>query len=176
MTHQGTLFLDEVGTMPPAIQPKLLRVLEDGVVRPIGAKSGHKVDVRVASATNKSDDSLRQGLFYRLSRFNLALPPLRARLEDIPGLLHHLLSLFAKEMRRSIPPVSEAAIEQLLTYDFPGNVRELKNIAERALIECNCGAITPEHLVLRIRDNIATPDHGGDVRLGSLEQAELQLI
>jgi DNA-binding NtrC family response regulator len=152
MADGGTLFLDEIGDMPPEIQGKLLRVLEDGEVWRIGAGQGRKVDVRVLAATNSDlqqkirEGVFRQDLYFRLARFTVTAPPLRERREDIPPLAHHFLRLLSAEMGREAPALSPEAIDRLARYDFPGNVRELKNIIERALIESGGAEIRPHHL------------------------------
>jgi len=152
MAHEGTLFLDEIGEMPLELQAKLLRVLEDGQVQRIGEKDGRKVDVRVVAATNQDlarqiqNSGFRQDLYFRLARFTVDAPPLRERREDIPLLVQHFLRLFAGEMGRDAPDLSPEALEILHGYSFPGNVRELKNIIERAVIECREGSIQPHHL------------------------------
>ena len=150
----GTLFLDEVGDMPYELQTKLLRVLEDGEVMPLGAKQSHKVDVRVVAATNVDLDTkikegaFRQDLYYRIARFAVEVPPLRERQEDIPLLAQHFLQLFAREMGIAAPMLSEGAVLVLGGYDYPGNIRELKNIVERALIESQGGDIEAQHVHL----------------------------
>ena len=150
----GTLFLDEVGDMPYDLQVKLLRVLEDGEVMPLGAKKSHAVDVRVVAATNADltagihDGSFRQDLYYRVARFTVEVPPLRERREDIPLLAQHFLQLFAAEMGIEAPVLNEAAQRALQEGEFAGNIRELKNVVERALIESQGGDIGSEHLQL----------------------------
>ena len=150
----GTLFLDEVGDMPYDLQVKLLRVLEDGQVRSLGAQESHPVDVRVVAATNVDladkiqEGSLRQDLYYRLARFTVEVPPLRERKEDIPLLAQHFLQLFAREMGLEPPALGKEVVSLLASYDYPGNVRELKNIVEHALIESQGGDIGSEHLHL----------------------------
>ena len=150
--HEGTLFLDEMGEMPLELQAKLLRVLEDGEVWRVGAREGRKVDVRVLAATNLNLQrqiqvgAFRQDLYFRLARFTVTAPPLRQRQEDIALLAQHFLQLFAHEMGREAPELSEEVVRTLEAYDFPGNVRELKNIIERALIESSGGEIRPYHL------------------------------
>ncbi|MBI2952533.1 sigma-54-dependent Fis family transcriptional regulator, partial [bacterium] len=152
MADEGTLFLDEIGDMPPELQGKLLRVLEDGEVWRIGAGQGKKVDVRVLAATNADlqqkirEGAFRQDLYFRLARFTVAAPPLRERREDISLLTHHFLRLLSAEMGREPPALSPEALHRLTDYDFPGNVRELKNIIERALIESGGAEIRPHHL------------------------------
>ena len=150
----GTLFLDEISELPPALQPKLLRVLDDGIVTPVGATAGRRVEVRVLAASNADFQRLtaagrfREDLYYRLARFTVEVPPLRERREDIPLLANHFLRLFAAEMAVPHAAISPAALESLQAYDFPGNVRELKNIVERALIESGGETIGEEHLHL----------------------------
>jgi len=152
MAHEGTLFLDEIGEMPLGLQAKLLRVLEDGEVWGIGAKESRQVDVRILAATNVDlqqliqQDAFRQDLYYRLARFTVVAPPLRERQEDIPLLARHFLRLFATEMGREPPPLGDEVLEHLRQYAFPGNVRELKNVIERALIESGDEEIRPEYL------------------------------
>ena len=148
MADGGTLFLDEIGTMPSVIQPKLLRVLEDGLIRPLGARHDRHVDVRILAATNAQRSAFREDLYFRLARYTVDVPPLRERREDIPLLAGHFLKLFAVEMGIGPPAFSAAAVAHLADYDFPGNVRELKNIVERALIESGGADIGAEHLRL----------------------------
>jgi DNA-binding NtrC family response regulator len=151
----GTLFLDEIGDMPAALQAKLLRVLEDGEITPVGATKPRRVDVRVVAATNvdltKKIDSgeFRKDLFFRLARYTVETPPLREHPKDIPLLANHFLTLFATEMGMTPPTWSSEALELLEGYPFPGNVRELKNIIERALIECGGKVIQPRHVRLQ---------------------------
>jgi transcriptional regulator with GAF, ATPase, and Fis domain len=148
----GTLFLDEIGDMPADLQAKLLRVLEDGVITPVGADQGRPVDVRLVSATNLDLEAaiaagtFRQDLYFRLASFPVSVPPLRQRPEDIPLLVDHFLALFSAEMGQGPPALDPDALEQLRAHAFPGNIRELKNIVERALIESAGGEILPGHL------------------------------
>ena len=148
----GTLFLDEIGDMSLALQAKLLRVLEDGCVMPIGAARERRVDVRILAATNTdlqakmSQGGFRSDLYYRLAQFTVAVPPLRDHPEDIPLLADHLLQMFATEMGLPKPPLSDDARSALTAYAFPGNVRELKNIIERALLESEGATIRTEHI------------------------------
>jgi DNA-binding NtrC family response regulator len=150
----GTLFLDEIGEMPVSLQAKLLRVLEDKSVTPLGAANARKINVRIVSATNldlaqcRAAGSFRQDLYFRLAGFTINLPPLRERREDIPLLAEHLLEVFARDMGLEPPAIALAAIARLEHYSFPGNVRELKNIIERALIEGAGKTILPEHIHL----------------------------
>ena len=154
MAAGGTLFLDEIGDMPAALQVKLLRVLEDGQVMPVGAGEARRVDVRVIAATNAdlaariASGTFRQDLYFRLARYTIQTPPLRERLNDVPLLASHFLKIFAAEMGRPAPLLSAATVAALRTYPFPGNIRELKNIIERALIGSGGETILPEHLQL----------------------------
>jgi DNA-binding NtrC family response regulator len=154
LADRGTLFLDEIGDMPVALQAKLLRVLEDGVVVPVGASHARRVDVRVVAATNAdlheriSQGLFREDLYFRLARYLVEIPPLRARTDDVRLLAEHFLELFAAEMGVPSPVLTERALQLLEGYAFPGNVRELKNMIERALIESGGGPIEPGHLRL----------------------------
>jgi DNA-binding NtrC family response regulator len=150
----GTLFLDEIGDMPVSLQVKLLRVLEDGCVTPVGGAETRRVDVRVIAATNADLEAriaagtFRQDLYFRLARYLVATPPLRERSEDVPLLAAHYLKIFSADMGRQPPALSREALAALKSYDFPGNIRELKNIIERALIESGGETILAEHLHL----------------------------
>ncbi len=154
LAHGGTLFLDEIGDMPASMQAKLLRVLEDGEVTPIGASVSRKVDVRVVAATNSHlsgqipTGAFRRDLFFRLAQFTVQVPPLRERREDIPLLAEHFMKVFAKEMGIKPPRLSARAVAVLTGYEFPGNIRELKNIMERSLIESGGAEVLPSHLHL----------------------------
>lgn len=186
----GTLFLDEIGDMPSTLQAKLLRVLEDGEITPVGAAQSHRVDVRVLSATNAdlqakiASGDFRQDLYFRLARYTVETPPLRERREDLPLLASHFLNLFATEMGLSAPPLTQEAVATLRAYTFPGNVRELKNVMERALILSAGRPMRPEHLQLphatpklsvSVVEAKPSPSAIGDVPL-NLEDAELVLI
>jgi len=154
MADGGTLFLDEIGDMPAILQGKLLRVLEDGEVTPVGSNKPRRVDVRVVSATNAdlpekmASGNFRQDLFFRLARFTVQTPSLRERKEDIPLLAAHFLHVFATEMGMTPPGLSDEAWGVLTAYSFPGNIRELKNVMERALILSGGKPISTKHLQL----------------------------
>jgi transcriptional regulator with GAF, ATPase, and Fis domain len=136
----GTIFLDEVGELPADLQPKLLRVLQEGEYERVGEDATRKVDVRVIAATNLNlaDEvrahRFRQDLFYRLNVFPLELPPLRARADDIPLLAMHAITEVSKRLRMQAPTLTQADAARLQQYDWPGNVRELQNVVERAVI------------------------------------------
>ncbi|TVQ97220.1 MAG: sigma-54-dependent Fis family transcriptional regulator [Deltaproteobacteria bacterium] len=137
--HGGTLFLDEVGELPPATQVKLLRVLQERTVKRVGAEREEEVDCRVLAATNRDlreqveSGAFREDLYYRLNVIELRVPPLRDRREDIPLLARHFVQRFAAEMGRDITDIAPDAMEALLAHRFPGNVRELENLMERAV-------------------------------------------
>jgi transcriptional regulator with GAF, ATPase, and Fis domain len=150
--HGGTLLIDEVCELPLALQTKLLRVLETGAIRRIGGTNYHKIDVRVIAATNRDIQQMvdcgefRQDLYYRLSAFPVHVPPLRERKSDIPAIAEHFLGR-SEDGDRHLPLPPEV-IEALLAHDYPGNIRELRNIIERAAILAADSPIGPEHLVL----------------------------
>ncbi len=154
----GTLFLDEVTEMPASLQSKLLRVLQEGEIRPIGASHEKKVDVRIVAATNRklekevAQGRFREDLYYRLNVFPIRVPPLRERREDIPPLAEHFLKRYSVELGRPAAGFSQQAMELLQAYDFPGNVRELQNEVQRLMIQLEGdGFVTPELLSPRIR-------------------------
>ena len=149
--HGGTLLLDEIAEMPAALQVKLLRVLQSGEIRRLGATQVATIDVRVIAATNRdlavmiADGSFREDLFYRLNVIEVVLPPLRERREDIPALAEHFMARAAGKLGRDVR-LSADAVERLLRYPWPGNVRELENALERAAILARGDAVTPEDL------------------------------
>jgi transcriptional regulator with GAF, ATPase, and Fis domain len=157
----GTVFLDEVGDLPVELQPKLLRVLQEGEYERVGEDGTRKVDVRVIAATNHdlADEvrarRFRQDLFYRLNVFPLELPPLRARKDDIPQLAAHIVARMSKRHRIPAPPLTAEDVERLRRYDWPGNIRELQNVIERAVI-LSKGA--------RLRLDVALPRCAGATR------------
>lgn len=146
--HGGTIFLDEIGEMPLHLQTKLLRVLQDYEVRPIGSDKSIFVDVRVIAATNRDLDvevqqgNFRKDLFYRLSVMTLTIPPLRNRREDIPALTRRFLNYFRYKIGKDITGITQQALQALSNYDWPGNVRELMNVIERAMLLCKSNQIT----------------------------------
>jgi two-component system response regulator AtoC len=147
LAGRGSIFLDEIGEMPVALQIKLLRVLQEKKVRRLGGNSDIPINARIISATNRDlaalikEGRFREDLYYRLNVFRISLPPLRERKEDIPLLADHILSRLCVRMGRPCPEFSPGVIETLAAYPFPGNVRELENILERALIYCEGEAI-----------------------------------
>ncbi len=152
--HGGTLLLDEIGDMPLSLQAKLLRVLQEGEVRPLGATAAHKVDVRIIAATHRdlvamvAQGSFREDLYYRLAQFPIELPPLRERDGDVLLLAREFGQQASIALGRESVSWSSAALDQLSSYAFPGNVRELKCLVERAVLLCDDGVILPVHLSL----------------------------
>jgi len=156
MAHEGTLFLDEIAEMPLALQPKLLRVLEDGRVRRLGGKRERQFDVRLIAATNREprqaieEKILREDLFYRLNVFTIELPPLRGR-SDLPLLVQHLLGRLNEKHGTAVEGFGDEANRLLAEYAWPGNVRELRNVLERAVVLAKAGWLEPTHLPPYIR-------------------------
>ncbi len=147
LADKGTLFLDEVGDIPPALQPKLLRVLQEQEFERLGSARTHHVDVRLVAATNRdltemaNQGQFRSDLYYRLNVFPVLLPPLRARREDIPALVMHFVEIFGKRMGRQIEHVPDETMSALNSYQWPGNIRELQNLIERAVILSKDGVL-----------------------------------
>jgi two-component system response regulator AtoC len=152
----GTIFLDEIGELPLSLQVKLLRVLQENEIRPVGDSKPMKVNVRVIAATAKNLEEevkrglFREDLFYRLNVLAIALPPLRERPEDIPQLCRNFLGRFNAKMGKTIQDITPAAMGRLLDYSWPGNVRELENAIERAVLLAEDTVLSPEHLPLEI--------------------------
>jgi transcriptional regulator with GAF, ATPase, and Fis domain len=154
----GTLFLDEMGEMPLTLQAKLLRVLQEGTIRPVGATAEKQVDVRIICATNRDlaveveKGRFRQDLYYRLMVFPILLPPLRDRREDVPALAAHFLKRYADEYRVELPGFTQDALDALASYNWPGNIRELENEIQRLVIQAEQGHwIEPTDLSPRLR-------------------------
>ena len=178
----GTVFLDEIGEMVPALQAKLLRFLEEKAFKRVGAAVDVHVDVRVIAATNRNlEDEVAKGrfrhdLFYRLNVLPIALPPLRAHVEDIPVLAAFFVDGFNREFRKTVLGATPASIRLLQSYGWPGNVRELRNVIERAMLLCETDRLEPSDFsALRLStpsaDGFELPAHGLD-----LEQVERQFV
>jgi two-component system response regulator PilR (NtrC family) len=157
--HRGTIFLDEIGELPLAMQVRLLRVLQDRQIVPVGGTGAISVDVRVVAATNRDLERLvaegrfREDLYYRLNVIRIETPSLRARPEDIPLLLLHLLRTCSARHGKTVERVSPRTLRTLCTYSYPGNIRELENIIDHAITLCDSDALTeqdlPAHLLAR---------------------------
>lgn len=157
----GTILLDEIGDVSPAMQARLLRVLQERTIEPLGAVRPIKVNVRVVAATNQDlqelvqNGTFRRDLYYRINVFALKLPLLRERREDIPLLVEHFISKFNRLQNKNVVGVTEDAMRILLDYDYPGNVRELENMIEHAFILCRTSFIEPRHLPLSSRQKLS---------------------
>ncbi len=147
LADKGTLFLDEIGDIPPALQPKLLRVLQEQEFERLGSTRTHQVNVRLVAATNRDLEEMvnhgqfRSDLYYRLNVFPVQLPPLRERREDIPALVTHFVERFGRRMGREIENIPLETMSALSSYPWPGNIRELQNLIERAVILSNDGVL-----------------------------------
>jgi len=185
---RGTLFLDEIGEMTPTMQVKLLRALQEKVVRKVGGNEEEPVDVRIIAATNQdleariASGDFREDLFYRINVLPIHLPPLRQRREDIPLLVDFFLQKYCKQMDMAPKPISVEAMQMLESYDWPGNVRELENLIERALALSHAETITtrdlPVHLLTHRKmssDLIELPEEGLDLEK-YLEGIRIQLM
>ncbi len=185
----GTLLLDEIGEMPAAMQSKLLRILQDGQIRPVGENRERRLDVRVLAATNRDLETgiaagrFRADLFYRLETFTLAVPPLRARGEDIDLLVAHFIARHGAASSHRVETIAPEALARLRAYTFPGNVRELSNAIERAAAFCRSGEIVSDDLPERIgrsRPAPGTPGTGfalsGAGELPPLRELELRYV
>jgi DNA-binding NtrC family response regulator len=161
--HGGTLFLDEVSEMPPDLQVKFLRVLEEKRVTPVGGNESREVDFRLVAATNRDlaaeidSGKFRQDLYYRLSVVTVVIPPLRERRDDIPLLVERFRDVFAKEHGKPVTGVTPAALSALVAYDWPGNVRELKNVLESAILFAAGGRIDVNDLPAAVRGRVTVP-------------------
>ena len=149
LADKGTLFLDEVGDIPPGLQPKLLRVLQEQEFERLGSTRTHQVDVRLVAATNRNlvdmvkRNEFRSDLYYRLNVFPIPLPPLRGRREDIPALVKHFVEIYARRMDKEIEHIPPEAMSALITYQWPGNIRELQNFIERSVILTSGNVLQP---------------------------------
>ena len=179
--HGGTLFLDEVAELSPALQAKLLRVLQEKEIRPVGSTKTHVVNARVIAATNKnleaavSNGSFRQDLFYRLNVVNIVVPPLRDRPADIPPLIAYFLRRFNERFRREVKGIAPDALTAMTAYDFPGNVRELENLLERAFALGARDEIERANLP-ELSVKVEAPAATSTEPLPTLDQAERDLI
>ena len=171
----GTIFLDEIGDISPAMQVRLLRVLQDRIVEPLGSVESIKVDVRIVAATNKElaqlvrEGRFRDDLYYRIRVVQLKIPDLRQRREDIPLLVDHLVAKFTSLQGKDIAGVSDEVMARLMEYDYPGNVRELENIIEQAFVLCRGGLIELRHLPPELRPF-------GTIGIGQIQPTSLKVM
>jgi len=182
MADGGTIFLDEIGDLPIALQPKLLHAVEEKTITPIGGTRAVRVDVKVISATNRDIDRMvaegefREDLFFRLNAFHIHVPPLRDRIEDIEDLVPFFLERFSKEFKKKDMAMGEEAFSVLMAYHWPGNVRELRNVIERAVLSCPGGIVEVRDLPNRLRLKRETPQAGATPSHLDLEAQERILI
>lgn len=173
LADKGTVFFDEIGEMDIALQSKVLRAIQEGEIDRVGGTSTIHVDIRVIAASNKdleaavAGKTFREDLYYRLSVFPINLPPLRERKDDIPALVEHFISKFSLEMNTPLKNIDQDALDTLSDYSWKGNIRELENVIERAMILCEGDLITGKHLSLAPSTGASIGDVGG----GTLEEA-----
>ena len=177
LADSGTIFLDEIGDISPAMQARLLRVLQERVIEPLGATEPLKVDIRVVAATNKDlaelvgQGKFREDLYYRIRIIHLKLPALRERREDIPLLVERMVAKFNRLQGKDVAGISEEVMVQLMEHDYPGNVRELENIIEQAFVMCRGAWIELHHLPPELRPAAARGDGtGGSMSLRAMER------
>ncbi len=181
LAEGGTIFLDEIGDVSPAMQSKLLRVLQERTFEPLGSVKPVKVDVRVIAATNRELSRLvrkgtfREDLYYRINIARLCLPPLSERREDVPLLIEHFISKFNQLQGKHIMGVSDEAMMSLLDHDYPGNIRELENVVEHAFVLCPSGLIELRHLPAEVRGHqpLDTEQTHGMMSLKALERVHI---
>jgi transcriptional regulator with PAS, ATPase and Fis domain len=160
LAEGGTLFLDEIGDVSPAMQVRLLRILQEKTFEPLGGTDVVRADVRIVAATHRdlstlvAEGGFRQDLYYRINVVTLALPPLRERKEDIPLLVEHFIHRFNRLQGKNVAGVTDGVLSCLMSHDFPGNIRELENILEHAFVLCQGGMIEPKHLPEPLRSEV----------------------
>lgn len=177
----GTIFLDEIGDIAPALQIKLLRVIQENEFKPVGSNENRKVDVRIIAATHRDLDALvksgkfREDLYYRLKVIEIELPPLRERMEDLDLLVEHFLSRYAQKNKKSVSHISEEALELLRNYGWPGNIRELEHAIERAVAMSNTSVLFVEDFPSEIsKRNLSEPNaEGPSTSLEEMEKAHI---
>jgi DNA-binding NtrC family response regulator len=180
--HEGTLFLDEIGDLSLPLQAKLLRVIQEQWIKPVGGNEDHKVDVRLVVATHRNLEEMmrtgqfREDLYYRLNVISILLPPLRDRRGDIPILIDHFLARHEHDTGQAAPRFSGEALGLMQSYGWPGNVRELENVVERALLLSTHGVITPESLPPRLLGRPASPAPSGFRSLDEVTERYVQQV
>jgi formate hydrogenlyase transcriptional activator len=173
LADKGTLFLDEVGDIPPGLQPKLLRVLQEQEFERLGSTRTHQVDVRLVAATNRNlvdmvkRNEFRSDLYYRLNVFPVPLPPLRERREDIPALVEHFVEIYARRMGKQIEHIPPETMSAIIAFQWPGNIRELQNFIERSVIVTSGNVLQP---LLASLTNAAEVESVGAITLEDAER------
>jgi formate hydrogenlyase transcriptional activator len=179
LADKGTLFLDEVGDIPLALQPKLLRVLQEREFERLGGTRTHQVDVRLVAATHRNlaemvkCNEFRSDLYYRLNVFPIPLPPLRERREDIPALVEHFVEIYARRMKKQIEHISPETMSALVSYQWPGNIRELQNFIERSVILTSGHVLQPPLASLK---SAAAAESLGAITLEDAERDHIRKI
>jgi DNA-binding NtrC family response regulator len=182
LADQGTIFLDEIGDMPIELEAKILRAIESKMIKKIGDQKSYKYDFRIISATNRNIEKMvkagefRLDLLHRLNTIQIHIPPLRERVEDIPPLVDYFIDQLSSQMNLSVSPVNPGIIAKLKSYHFPGNVRELKNLIERAIIISGGSELKPEHFILENNLNNESEDSFIRTKNLNLEENEKSLI
>jgi len=177
LADKGTLFLDEVGDIPLALQPKLLRVLQEQEFERLGSGRTHQVDVRLVAATHRDlvemvkRNEFRSDLYYRLNVFPVTLPPLRARREDIPALVDHFVEIYARKMNKQIEYISPETMAAFVSYQWPGNIRELQNFMERSVILSSGHVLCPPLASLK---SVAAAESLGSITLEDAERDHIR--
>ncbi len=178
LADKGTLLLDEVGDIPLALQPKLLRVLQEQEFERLGGTRTHQVDVRLVAATHRNlvemvkRNEFRSDLYYRLNVFPISLPPLRERREDIPALVEHFVEIYAHRMNRQIEHISQETMSALVSYQWPGNIRELQNFIERSVIFTSGNVLQPP--LASLTSNAVEVQSAGAVTLEDAERDHIR--
>ena len=185
LANKGTIFLDEIGEMDLGLQAKMLRVLQGEEIERVGGNKKIHIDTRIIAASNRDletaikDKSFREDLYYRLSVFPITLPPLRDRRQDIPSLVYHFISIYNRELKKHVQEISDAAMELIIQQPWKGNIRELENCIERAMIMCDGSKILPEHLGLidvKTRDASSLGGGLGEIVASVIRAAESRAI
>ncbi len=185
LANRGTIFLDEIGEMDLGLQAKLLRFLQGEEIERVGGSKKIHVDTRIIAASNRDleeairEKTFREDLFYRLQVFPIELPPLRERREDIPPLTYHFISIYSKELKKRVQDISDSAMEVLINQQWKGNIRELENCIERAVILCDGNIILPEHLgLIDTKNRISTIMKEGlsEIAAAATQAAETRAI
>jgi transcriptional regulator with PAS, ATPase and Fis domain len=185
VAHRGTMFLDEIGDMDPSIQPKLLKVLEEKQIRRVGDVRNRVIDVQLIAATHHNlatlvaEGKFRSDLYFRINTIQLRIPPLRERVEDIPVLADWFLKHLKIDLNRDSLNLADGVMQSLQSYSWPGNIRELRNVLERAALLCDGGVIRCSDLSFQ---SIAAPrvqpgmEPGGDLTIEELERRHIALV
>ena len=182
LAHHGTIFLDEVGDIPPELQPKLLRVLQEQEFERLGSTRTTRVDARLVTATNVdlaekvTDKQFRDDLYYRLNVFPITIPPLRERREDIPLLVRHFVQKYGRRMKKRIDAIPTSAMKALSEYYWPGNIRELENFIERAVILSDGSELQPPLAELAKQKEVSSALVGSASHATTLDEAEREHI